>query len=237
MQPVGHQQLVFENQPAPAANPGVINNQNPDRRKWGWKVRNIMGILQITFGVIEIVFGIAAICIPMSYYDNSDNVGWGIWNGVFAIVTGFLGVYSKRRKCMIIAYMVTSIIGAVLSGTCIVWVANMITFATWRRENRAANLAVYSILCIVFALQMLMSILGASFTCRPVCSSKPQQQVVYYYVSQAPPQQTGPVPPSYMSAPPPQYNAPYGNAPFGSPPLQYTTPTEAENIAPSKTPL
>ncbi|KAJ8035895.1 hypothetical protein HOLleu_19710 [Holothuria leucospilota] len=208
MQPVGHQQLVFENQPAPAANPGVINNQNPDRRKWGWKVRNIMGILQITFGVIEIVFGIAAICIPMSYYDSSDNVGWGIWNGVFAIVTGFLGVYSKRRKCM------------------------------WRRQNRAANLAVYSILCIVFALQMLMSILGASFTCRPVCSNKPQQQVVYYYVSQAPPQQTGPVPPSYMSAPPPpQYNAPYGNAPFGSPPLQYTTPTEAENIAPSKTPL
>ncbi|KAJ8035897.1 hypothetical protein HOLleu_19712 [Holothuria leucospilota] len=196
MQPVDHQQLVFENQPAPVANPGVINNQNPDRRKWGWKVRNIMGILQITFGVIEIVFGIAAICIPMSYYDDTDVVGWGIWNGVFAIVTGSLGVCSKRRKCMIIAYMVTSIIAAVLSGTCLVWAACMIPNTT-----------------------------------------------VYYYVTQAPPQaqappqQTGPVPPSYMSATPPQYNVPYGNAPFGSPPLQYTTPTEAENIAPSKTPL
>ncbi|WP_411026994.1 hypothetical protein, partial [Salmonella sp. s55044] len=53
--------------------------------------------------------------------------------------------------------------------------------------NLEAHLALYILSCIVFALQLLFSIIGSSFTCGAVCCSESsvqnQQPTVIYQVS------------------------------------------------------
>ncbi|KAJ8023593.1 Protein O-linked-mannose beta-1,4-N-acetylglucosaminyltransferase 2 [Holothuria leucospilota] len=209
-----NQQQVLGNQQYPHVVTGAIGNQNPTNQKlWGGNVRRIMGILQIVFGGIELAIGIAVIVIP-NYYFYQDYVGWGIWTGVFAIVTGFLGVFSVRTKCMVIAYMVTSIITAVMSAGCCLYAiigASRSSISYYYRET--ANLALYIILCIIVFSQMVISIIGASFTCNAICSTTGQPQQVVYLSPQPMPQQY---------APPPQYTV---NAPQSGRQYNTTAPT------------
>ncbi|KAJ8023395.1 hypothetical protein HOLleu_35828 [Holothuria leucospilota] len=111
------QQIFLENQQHPPAAPGLfVNPTRTDGKLWGSNVRRSMGITQIICGGIEFVLGIAVICVNTYFFDFLDYVGWGIWTGVLAIVAGFLGVFSLKKRGMVIAYMVTSIITAVLCG-------------------------------------------------------------------------------------------------------------------------
>lgn len=189
------QQVILENQQHPPVAPRhFVTPTRPNGKLWGSNVRRSMGIVQIICGGIEFVLGIAAICIPTYYFDHIDNVGWGMWTGVFAIVTGFLGVFSLKKRCMVIAYMITSIITAVLCAGCILYAVFGTIFGTWT-YNVAANLALYIIMCIVFFINMVISIIGASFTCGALISVTNQPQQVVYYTPQPLQQQYGPTPP------------------------------------------
>lgn len=202
------------NQQHPHVVTGAIGNQNrPNQKLWGGNVRRIMGILQIVFGVIELVIGIVVIFVPNNYYYVQDYVGYGIWTGVFAIVTGFLGVFSLMTKCMVIAYMVTSIITAVLSAGCCLYAIDGAIVGAHSYYAQGANMALYIILCIIVFAQMVISIIGASFTCNAVCSTTGQPQQVVYLSPQPVPQQC---------VPPPQYTV---NAPQSGIAYNTTAPT------------
>ncbi|KAJ8030873.1 hypothetical protein HOLleu_27413 [Holothuria leucospilota] len=85
-------------------------------RLWGASVRVSMGAAQIITGFLEFAFGLVLIAIPGNYFD----IGPGIWCGVFAILTGLCGAASRKNKCLVIAYMVLSIITAVMCGCCFI---------------------------------------------------------------------------------------------------------------------
>ncbi|KAJ8035906.1 hypothetical protein HOLleu_19727 [Holothuria leucospilota] len=216
MQPSGQQQALWGNHGYPVVSPvPPTTRSSSDGNLWGSSVRRAMGIIQIISGVIEFALGIALVSLPLRYFYH-DNVAWGIWNGVFAVVTGCIGVYSKRSKCMVIAYMVLSIIAAVMSGACCISTSSVTPYLGYQHNSQkysdywyygwrydydrgymyaTAHYAIYIVLDIVFALQMLISIIGASFTCGALYSSSNQQQVMFQINPQVASQPFGPAPP------------------------------------------
>ncbi|KAJ8023374.1 hypothetical protein HOLleu_35799 [Holothuria leucospilota] len=198
------QQVFLGNQQHPPAAPRLyVNPTTPDEKLWGSNVRRSMGIRQIICGGIEFVFGIVVIGVHSYFlFDHWDYVGWGIWTGLFAIVTGSLGVLSQKKRCMVIAYMVTSIITAVLCAGCFVYAifGARISHFILQYGGGAANLALYIILCIVFFIHMVISIIGARYTCGALSSATNQSQQVVNYTPQPLHQQYVPPPPYTVAA-------------------------------------
>lgn len=236
MQPSNQQQQVMWGTNAyPVVTSGSLGTQNSSNENlWGSSVRRSMGIIQIICGIIEFALGVTLLCLPLNRYFAFPYVAWGVWNGMFAVTTGFLGVYSKRSKGMVITYMIMSIIAAVLSAVCCAFTAAFTpTVAYYRRSSyydyggyygdyryyndhrykyANAHFAIYITLSIIFALQMLFSILGASFTCGALTSKNNRQQTAYQINVRPPSQPFGPAPPYTALATQPQpLNAAYTN--------------------------
>ncbi|KAJ8023373.1 hypothetical protein HOLleu_35797 [Holothuria leucospilota] len=96
------EEVILGNQQHPsAALETFFNPTGPEGKLWGSNVRRRTGIIQIVCRRIEFVLGIAVIFVSANYSNHTDNVGWGVWTGVFAIVTGFLGVYSVKKRCVV----------------------------------------------------------------------------------------------------------------------------------------
>ncbi|KAJ8035742.1 hypothetical protein HOLleu_19513 [Holothuria leucospilota] len=222
-------QQVFVSEPYVVVTSAVPTIQNPSNEKLpGYRGRCITGGIQIICGLLEIAFGIAVIIIPLRYYTatflyardgkpedaDGDNVGWGIWNGTFAVLTGVLGCCSRRSKSTAVAYVVTSLLAVVPSSICFLWGVLHISRANRALPDydRVVNLAMYRILSIAFAVQIVTSISEACFGC---CASRPTKSPhqVVHSTSPMPLQQAGPLPhfnnPPTLSqalAPPPPYN-------------------------------
>lgn len=184
MNPTVQSQIVWRNQQN--STDAQRFPSRSDGNLWGSNVRRIMGILQVICGVTELAVGIAVVFVPFGYYYHSkDYAAWGLWNGVFATVTGFVGVFSRRKKGMVVAYMVTSIIASVLSACCFIYSAYG-AYSTWYGHGSGAtDLSIQIILCITFCIQLVGSIIGASFTCSPLCFREDHtQQIIYFCISE-----------------------------------------------------
>ncbi|XP_071832018.1 uncharacterized protein [Apostichopus japonicus] len=162
----------------------------------GSTVRVITGCVIIVMGVFEILWAIVLLAVPRSYC-VAEFIGWGIWGGVFAIVTGSFGIASRRHKCMVIAYMILAIIASVIGGGGLISsavAANCVGSSKYQYyyyynyygngnvHQYKAHLAFYILLAVTCAIQSLAAIIGASFTCVAVCpgsNNQPQQMIVY----------------------------------------------------------
>lgn len=256
MQPSNQQQQVMWGTSAyPVVTSASLGTQNSSNENlWGSSVRRSMGIIQIICGIIEFALGVTLMCLPLDRYFTFPYVAWGVWNGVFAVTTGFLGVYSKRSKGMVITYMIMSIIAAVLSAICCGFTAGFTPSVAYyknsyhyynyggyydyryyndhRYKYGKAHYAIYITLCVIFALQMLFSILGASFTCGALTSKNNRQQIAYQINVRPPSQPFGPAPPYTALATQPQpLNAAYTNPLLHAPGTFVTGTTAIPNNA------
>ncbi|PIK60439.1 hypothetical protein BSL78_02620, partial [Apostichopus japonicus] len=163
----------------------------------GSTVRVITGGAIIVMGVLEILWAIVLLAVPQDYYYcRVENIGWGIWGGVFAIVTGSFGIASMRHKSMVIVYMILAIIASVIGVGGLISSAGAAgcvgsTEHDYHYSNNYYNnssdvnvhqqkihLAFYILLAVTCAIQSLAAIIGASFTCVAVCpgsNNQPQQ--------------------------------------------------------------
>ncbi|KAJ8023425.1 hypothetical protein HOLleu_35869 [Holothuria leucospilota] len=139
----------------------------------GANTRLAAGISQCVLGIIEIGFGITIISLSWtSESDNVDRVSFGIWGGLFSILAGAFGITSRRSRCLVISYMVFSVVATTL-GVLSMAVATLgIVLAKLELDANGtaghhgrAHLGLYIALCVSFFLQVLASIIGASFTC------------------------------------------------------------------------
>ncbi|KAJ8035908.1 hypothetical protein HOLleu_19729 [Holothuria leucospilota] len=244
MQPSNQQQQVmWGNHACPVVTSGSLETQNSSNGNlWGSSIRRSMGNIQIACGIMEFALGITLLGLPLSPYLFYPYVAWGVWNGVFAVTTGFLGLYSKRSKGMVITYMIMSIIAAVLSAICCAFTAAFTpSVASYRRSSyygyrgyhddrykyANAHFVIYITLSIIFALQMLFSILGAIFTCGALTSQNNQRQIAYQINAQPPSQPFGPVPPYTALAMQPQSYNSAGTNPLFHAPGTFVTGTTA----------
>ncbi|XP_071832034.1 uncharacterized protein [Apostichopus japonicus] len=158
--------------------------------------RVITGGAIIVMGVFEIIWAIVLLAVPLDFYVcDMDNIGWGIWGGVFAIVTGCFGIASIRHKSMVIVYMILAIIASVIAG------GGLINSATAARCDGSlkkydhyyvygdgnvhqlnTHLVFNILLAVTFAIQSLAAIIGAIFTVVAICPgsiNQPQQMITY----------------------------------------------------------
>ncbi|XP_071832040.1 uncharacterized protein [Apostichopus japonicus] len=150
--------------------------------------RVITGCAIIVMGVFEIIWAIVLLAVPLDFFVcNMNNIGWGIWGGVFAIVTGCFGIASIRHKSMVFVYMILAIFASVIGG------GGLINSATAARcvgslKYDNTHLAFNILLAVTFAIQTLAAIIGTSFTVVAVCpeSNNQRQQMITYQPTQVP---------------------------------------------------
>lgn len=137
----------------------------------GKNIRLASGICLVVTGIIEII--IAIILLRYRYVSLCgylDRIAWGIWAGVLAITTGCFGCFSRGNRCVVITFLVLSIINAVISAEITILYGNQTACGVREKEFRV-QLALYILMFIILALQLVMSIIGASFTCPAICPS------------------------------------------------------------------
>ncbi|XP_071832026.1 uncharacterized protein [Apostichopus japonicus] len=185
-------------QPQPQFQQNSSSGQNQQQYNYsslkGSTGRVITGGVIIVMGVFEILLAIVLLAVPQDYYYcRVENIGWGIWGGVFAIVTGSFGIASMRHKCMVIVYMILAIIASVIGGgglissavaaKCVGLMKNdFYHYGDWNVHQANIHLAFYILLTVTCAFQSLAAIIGASFTCVAVCpgsNNQPQQMITH----------------------------------------------------------
>ncbi|XP_071837693.1 uncharacterized protein [Apostichopus japonicus] len=168
--PLNHQPVVMVQQQVPQ-NVGNLKGSGP---------RRAMGSLIIACGIVQIIIAIWLLNLRHSYYCSYyERVGWGLWNGVFAILTGSFGLASARKKSMVITFMILAIIATLLCAICCGFQAAQLACIGF--YGAVGRFLLYLVICLSYGLQFLFCIIGASFTCVAICvtSGVPQQVITY----------------------------------------------------------
>ncbi|XP_071837452.1 uncharacterized protein [Apostichopus japonicus] len=173
--PSNHQPVVMAQQQVPQ-NVGNLKGSGP---------RRVMGSLIIACGSAQIIISICLLIVlrPYGFFDGH----WGIWNGVFAIITGTFGLASARKKSMVITFMILAIIATLLCALCCG------VQATYAAQSSGYYYVVpfvlFIIICLSYGLQLLFCIIGASFTCGALSDGVQQQQLITHPPFAMPPGQ------------------------------------------------
>lgn len=208
----------------------VLQNSN---KSDGYNARSgkITGWIQLSCAIASFVIGIVELILG----SEVSVVGTGIWSGLFFFLpTGILGIVSKKKNtCVIVAYMVMSIISAIAGFLVFAMgitsaAVSASTFCTyiglWYCGYAVVNARVSfdSFLAITGLLELVVAIVAACYCCAGVCCGRkqtPTNAMIYQYqnnatpmmmVVPAPGQQTGQ--PLLYHQPPP-VNQPLGTYP------------------------
>jgi len=134
----------------------------------------------ISMGATQIVLGVACILFIIIYQcvDTEDGDGIviqfflitvpGILVGIIIVLTGLFGVVAGKKrqsKCLIIAFMVMSIINTALISIIVIFVSFDVT---WDMHGDA-GVAMSVLLIICGLVEFLVAIVSAVICCRAVC--------------------------------------------------------------------
>lgn len=154
-----------------------------------------LGITEVVFGGLSIIlasiaFGIGNGEARRYYYDYYYGYYYysieftysaqGIWNGLFAVITGALGIRVKNSptKCQYIANMTMAIITANFSFAAFI----LSVIAALQSYFSAAMTALHSMIAVFTFVSFILSIIHAAFCCGGACmnqNSVPAQHVTY----------------------------------------------------------
>ncbi|XP_071837064.1 uncharacterized protein [Apostichopus japonicus] len=161
--PLNHQPVIMLQQQT-TQNVGDLKGSVP---------RRITGSLIIACGIAQIIISIV---ICLLYYGTIYG-HWGLWNGVFAVITGSFGLASARKKSMVMTFMVLAIIATLLCAICCGFQASL---AAWLSRYYGDSTVLFITICILYEVQFFCCIFGASFTCVALSDGVPQQRVITY---------------------------------------------------------
>ncbi|XP_038051944.1 uncharacterized protein LOC119724799 [Patiria miniata] len=228
----GHQQVTQQPQPMVAIQPNPSASDTTGSRSY-WKGLQITGYMQVVLGVISVLLGFLAIVFKSFMYP----IGIPIWSGIcFYIITGIFGIASGRKqaKGLVITYMVLCIMTALAGcGVCIahgigILIQGFVGCPDFQHHPYLSNhdpydfiyrvgcsssfssrAAINGLISVLGCIEMIVAIVGASFTCCVLCHSTTPTQVVTY--TSTVPQQTVV---QYAATPQQQYvqQPQYGNA-------------------------
>ncbi|XP_071804714.1 uncharacterized protein [Asterias amurensis] len=190
------QPMIVQQQPVvtlqPASNAVGAGNQ---RGNWCWRGIRVTGYLQTILAILAVGFGIAAIFAKSWLY----YIGTPIWCGLsFFLVAGILGIAGghKRNSCLIIGYMVMSIISTLAAFGVLCSVINALTVESYNCPTYnyssfyfncstpgGARLGIGWCLLVIAIAEFVISIVGASLTCCGLHyngNSAPQTVVTYH---------------------------------------------------------
>ncbi|XP_072037988.1 uncharacterized protein [Amphiura filiformis] len=183
--------------PVPVASYQIPANYEPPRSRYKEVAGQITGYMQIFCGVASLIFGVVALLVlfgvvrdPQVTYNHVifGVVSWPIWSGTIYIISGSLGASTRKgRKCLIIAYMVMSIIAANMATGQLIWESLGAALTTpcrddyyydYNRDIRDTCVGPYvsfgmHIGSVLAALvELIAAICGSAFCCHGVCCSE-----------------------------------------------------------------
>jgi hypothetical protein len=125
----------------------------------------VLGIILIIVGILAIIYDTVAICIGIIAGAAGD--GQGISCGVFFIITGSFGMAARNKnRCLIITFMVLSIISAIAAFGLF---ALSLRSAVGNSGHDTAGVALASLLVTAAFVAKVISIRGSVICCRAVC--------------------------------------------------------------------
>lgn len=139
-----------------------------------------LGALQIIIGILCIVFNVAAIAVDAAL----SPVSHGIWGGLFFILAGSFGVSAGkyRTSCPIVAFMVLSIIAAVLTIFVLAFSAagaddDNESYCYWgfcwyedpNNHSKDARVAMNALLIALAVMETIIAIWSSAICCGAVC--------------------------------------------------------------------
>ncbi|XP_071486332.1 uncharacterized protein [Diadema antillarum] len=176
----------------------IVQQTNPNQScsRYNAKRGRATGWVQLMCSILAIALGIAQLLVRSIV----SVVGYGIWSGIlFFLPTGILGVVShNKNKCVIVSYMVMSILSCLAAVTGLglnltllvisVEECNYVDLADCDYNIHQARIAVDALITIVSFVELVMAIVAASFCCAGVCcgAHQPNTVVTQYYNNPAP---------------------------------------------------
>ncbi|XP_048590603.1 uncharacterized protein LOC5514757 [Nematostella vectensis] len=161
-----------------------------------------LGISQMVIGALMVVFGIASVAAVHMHWTSI--VGFGIWIGVWVIVTGVLGFIGARdnstpNNCLIGTMLGFAVTSCVLSGIMIICYS--IALAEWSKyldhyyygsyyyyqnyyslQSARAGLGIGVMLLLLALAEFFVGLASSIYGCSNCCTSvtrTSQQQVIY----------------------------------------------------------
>ena len=111
------------------------------------------------------------------------SVGAGIWTSVFFVVSGGLAIGGARSgsKCLVVSTMMMSIISAVCAGGLLIasstgWDIN--TYGPNSYYSSGVSVTGYVLLVLMGLTMLIVAIISASLTCKPLCCRPVKQELV-----------------------------------------------------------
>ncbi|XP_078678350.1 uncharacterized protein LOC144914404 [Branchiostoma floridae x Branchiostoma belcheri] len=141
---------------------------------FGNSAAKAVSISQVVCGGLSIVLGVVIIVLrTLSSYS-----GYPIWTGALFLSTGIVGIFAAVRKtnCMIITFMILSIVSAVFTVVVLGIAAGDVTIDgywcwdwAWGCPYKTARVAMDSLVIILALLEAGLSIASSVMTCCAVC--------------------------------------------------------------------
>ena len=153
------------------------------------KAATVLGVVHIICGIIafscEIDLLVWATFLP-------GTLGTGIWTSVFFFISGGLAIGGAQsgKKCLVMATLIMAIISAVCAG--ILLIMSALLFRPYVRlyygyssnydnnpyYNVKNTVPSYSLLITMGATMLIVAIISAALTCKPLCCRSDDQRVV-----------------------------------------------------------
>lgn len=181
-----HHQNQTYNVQLPSLPENTRRPNNPGGDLWGATTRSVVSFVQICYGIIEIAVITAFIALSVKTVRFIDlfaiiEIVLSFICAVVLIIAGGFGRCSRQDGCKVIAYLVLNASSAICGAFCLVFggftLVDIIQSAEdeeWPNGRRVTGIAMSSALLVTFLLHMVISIVGASFTCGAVCDCNTQ---------------------------------------------------------------
>ena len=133
-------------------------------------------------GAAHIFCGIITLCCGVDVKDsNRGMMSFGIWSSVFFFITGGLAIGGAQsgKKCLVVATLVMAIISAVCAGILLITSSFSLAFGIPEDYNyntgvhMKASMTPYLLLVSMGITMLIVAIISAALTCRPLCCLQP----------------------------------------------------------------
>ena len=185
-EPSPHQQVVVQ---APT---NSRDDNAAIKEAYSVKAATVLGVVHIICGIIAFSCEIDVLVWPSR--GPPGTLGTGIWTSMFFFISGGLAIGGAQsgKKCLVTATMVMAIISAVCAGVLLIMSAIFLSVTGGRAYSYSYStyhygsqnyyiinkVPSYSLLIAMGATMLIVAIISAALTCKPLCCRSDDQRAV-----------------------------------------------------------
>jgi len=169
----------------------VRDNNEAIKEAYSVKAATVLGVVHIICGIIS--FSCEIDVLVWASRGIPGTLGTGIWTSVFFFISGGLAIGGAQsgKKCLVTATMVMAIISAVCAGVLLIMSAIFLSVTGGRAYPYSYSnyhygsqiyyinkVPSYSLLIAMGATMLIVAIISAALTCKPLCCRSDDQRVV-----------------------------------------------------------